>query len=214
MLKLVLQVCCSRGCKSDLHVFSCNGTESECILVHVCSPSQEPFPEAAALLLRHPRLCSIWGYGPLLSDGGIPNSVCHVNLEMHPIPPSLQPLVLHFPALSLPSFQGEEGFLRTRTLNKLPGHSNQQNIKGKYLQLRLSLKFNIFMFLQLFVFDIRLHLVGEGHCPSKINGFNLILLRVSALYRMDDALSCRICLHFMSFISSTQLSKNCLQYMG
>lgn len=40
---------------------------------------QEPLSEAAAVLIRHPGLCSVWSYGSFLSDGCIPHSVCHVN---------------------------------------------------------------------------------------------------------------------------------------
>lgn len=39
---------------------------------------QEPISETAAFLLCYPGLCSVWGYGALLSHGGIPHSVRHV----------------------------------------------------------------------------------------------------------------------------------------
>lgn len=48
---------------------------------NLLSSLQEPLPKAATFLLCHPGLRSIWGYGSLLFDGGIPYPVCHVNLE-------------------------------------------------------------------------------------------------------------------------------------
>lgn len=41
-------------------------------------PLQESLSQAAALLLRHPGLCPVWGHGAFLFDGGVPHPVCYV----------------------------------------------------------------------------------------------------------------------------------------
>ena len=41
---------------------------------------QEPIPEAAAVLLRHPGIRPVRSHGPFLFDGRFPHSVRYVNL--------------------------------------------------------------------------------------------------------------------------------------
>lgn len=91
--------------------------------LYTCLSLQEPLPEAAALLLRHPGICSVWGYGSLLSDGGVPHPVRHVNALTAHYLPFLQYLL---PRSLLPSLNfTRRGVSRTETQNELVGHSDQ-----------------------------------------------------------------------------------------
>lgn len=86
-----------------------------CIWLCTSSLPQEPLPEAAALLLRHPGLRSVWGYGSLLSDGGVPHPLCHVNLDTQPQLrshhlPLLPRLISFLAPFALPSSHPEGGF--------------------------------------------------------------------------------------------------------
>lgn len=110
---------------------------SSCTVYLTCctsslSPPQEPVPEAAAVLLRHPGVRFVRGHGSLLSDGGFPHPVRHVNLwnlvSHTPItcPPVFSP-VSFLPCFLFPSLSSSGGRVsRAGTQNELVGHSNQQ----------------------------------------------------------------------------------------
>lgn len=137
---------------------------AETLIAFTCVSLQEPLPEAAALLLRHPGICSVWGYGSLLSDGGVPHPVRHVNtFKAHYLPflQYLPPRSL-FPSLNFT----RRGVSRVGTQNELVGHSDQRENNRKIVHLKATY-FQIYMFLRLFLFFknfMRPHLVEI--CPK------------------------------------------------
>lgn len=131
---------------------------------------QEPLPEAAALLLRHPGICSVWGYGSLLSDGGVPHPVRHVNTITAHYLPFLQYLLPRslFPSLNFT----RRGVSRMGTQNELLGHSDQQeNDNRKIVHLKATcLQSNLYVLALIFVFQ-KFYETSLGWNLSKINGW-------------------------------------------
>lgn len=125
---------------------------------------QEPVPEAAALLLRHPGLRFVWGHGSLLSDGGFPHPVRHVKKKkkknlwnlFRPAPSSSQSL--SFLVSSFPPFLHPEGGFPERepwmSWLAIPINKNvrQQRYNLQNEGTNKSPQSHIFMFSRLFLF--------------------------------------------------------------
>lgn len=168
--------------------FCCSEGDIKLCVYPLCSPTQEPLPEAAALLLRHPGFRSVWGYGSLLSDGGVPHPVRHVKtLETHPhllfFSPSLTPSSTSFPPVLFLFFSPSPPLLLlgggvSRTGNSgrpvRPFQSTEEILKGNIFTsevnkppiLHFYVPTLIFVFLK---FYVKPHF---GWNLSKINGWD------------------------------------------
>lgn len=141
---------------------------AETLIAFTCVPLQEPLPEAAAFLLRHPGICSVWGYGSLLSDGGVPHPVRHVNTFTAHYLPFLQYLLPRslFPSLNFT----RRGVSRMGTQNELWAIP----INGKMTTGKLSIwrqhANQIYVLALIFVFQ-KFYETSLGWNLSKINGW-------------------------------------------
>lgn len=135
--------------------FSLYGLEIQSFLF----PSQEPFSEAAALLLRHSGLCPLRGHGALLPDGGLSHPLRHVK---EPFPP---PIVL-LPCLVCPVcffFHTSPG-----NLGKVVGSGPDRRKTNKYCINKMFLESPVYIsFPQLAV------CLGESIRPEVSDGFKL-----------------------------------------